>query len=267
MPEGPEVKRVGVQLAERLSGRTLKGIELLSGRYTKKDPSGYPEFLQTLPKKIVGAGVHGKFIYILCDDAFSIWNTLGMTGTWSLEQKKHSRVKFILDDGVLYYTDMRNFGTLKFARGKEALLKKLKSLGPDLLAEDVSDDVFKSRLRKRPEKTLAEVLMDQRIVAGIGNYVKAEALWFSKLSPHRTVSSLSDEEISRLNSCVKKVLRDSYESGGATIKTYESLYGGPGDFSSRLCVYGRDLDAQGHPVLREKTKDGRTTWWVPEIQK
>ena len=147
MPEGPECRRYAQSLAERLSGRTLREIEVISGRYSTKPPTGIDEFKRQLPIEIVGAGVHGKFLYWILKDELSIWNTLGMSGNWSDIERKHSRVKFVLNDGVIYFNDMRNFGTLKFVRGKYRLLEKLNSLGPDMLAQDVSDEMFIERMQ------------------------------------------------------------------------------------------------------------------------
>ena len=67
MPEGPEVKRIGVGLAKAVSGKTLVEVNLISGRYTKKHPSGWDQLISSFPLRIIGAGVHGKFIYWLCD--------------------------------------------------------------------------------------------------------------------------------------------------------------------------------------------------------
>ena len=83
MPEGPECRRMAHQLAERVSNRTIKSIEIVSGRYTKKPIENIEKFEDDLPIKIQGAGVHGKFIFFLLNSQWSIWNTLGMTGSWS----------------------------------------------------------------------------------------------------------------------------------------------------------------------------------------
>jgi formamidopyrimidine-DNA glycosylase len=89
----------------------------------------------------------------------------------------------------------------------------------------------------------------------------------ARISPHRVVSSLSDLEFSRLNDACKKVLRDSYEYGGSTIRTYQTFDGKKGGYSQFFSVYGRETCPLGHTVVREETKDKRTTHWVPELQK
>jgi formamidopyrimidine-DNA glycosylase len=267
MPEGPEVKRIGESLAERISLRTLREIKILSGRYDKKSPENFSEICSQLPVEIAGPGVHGKFIFIILKNKWSIWNTLGMTGGWSQERKKHSRIEFVLNDGSIFFNDQRNFGTVKFVNDGKLLVEKLRSLGPDMLAGDIPDDDFIKNMRRYQKKTLPEVLMNQKALAGVGNYIKAEALYLAKLSPHRTVMSLSDSEIIDLKESIQSVMKESFDSGGATIRTYKGFNGSPGEYGARFIVYNQKQDPAGNPVIKEKTKDGRTTHWVKELQK
>jgi len=268
MPEGAECKLAAEGLARALTDRTIVGIEIVSGRYAKKPFDGYAELVSELPKRVVGAGCHGKFIYILLDGGdSSLWSTLGMTGHWSRGLSSHTRVRLSLDDGTeVCYSDTRNFGTLKWSRGRRRLSEKLRTLGPDMLSDDVSHERFQAALLRKPKWTLTEALMDQGIIAGVGNYVKAESLWHARLSPHRKVDSLCQEEFEILNDSIKKVLRDSYQSLGATIKSYKDFEGKKGGYGERFSCYGRELDSDGEEVTREETLDGRTTWWVPTRQ-
>lgn len=266
MPEGPECRRYAMDLAERVSNRTLLSVEMVSGRYTKKPPTGIDSFTAHLPCKIVGAGVHGKFIYWILSDELSIWSTLGMTGAWSSVETKHTRVKFNLNDGAVYYNDQRNFGTLKFVRGKFQLIEKLKSMGPDMLANDVEDELFIERLRTKPEWQITKALMEQSIVAGVGNYIKSDSLWLARISPLRKVTDISDEELCNLNRSIKHVMRESFQSGGATIKTYKSFDGSEGQYARRFLVYNQDNDPDGNAVKKQTTDDKRSTFWVPEVQ-
>ena len=266
MPEGPECRRMSLQLSEEVSNKNLVDISVESGRYTKKPIEGMEKILQETPLKIRGTGVHGKFIFFLLDNEWSIWNTLGMTGGWSRKPAKHARVRLVLEDGPIFYNDTRNFGTLKFVQGKQPIIDKLNSLGPDLLAEECADEVFVNSLRRKDKKTIVEALMDQSVVSGVGNYVKAEALYLAKISPHRTVSSLTNSELCDLNAAVRSVLVNSFESGGATLQSYQDFYGEVGDATQRFAVYGRKADPEGRDIIKEQTKDGRTTHWVPAIQ-
>lgn len=267
MPEGPEVKRVGESLAERISLKKLKEIKILSGRYQKTCPENFLEISNQLPVEIAGPGVHGKFIFIILKNKWTIWNTLGMTGGWSEKREKHSRVEFVLEDGSVFFNDQRNFGTIKFVNDSNLLVSKLRSLGPDMLASNISDSDFLKIMRRYQKKTLPEVLMNQSAIAGVGNYIKAECLYLSKLSPHRIVSSVSDDELINLKSNICSVMKESFESGGATIRTYKGFNGESGEYGSRFIVYNQKQDPAGNSVIKEKTKDGRNTHWVPEVQK
>jgi formamidopyrimidine-DNA glycosylase len=109
--------------------------------------------------------------------------------------------------------------------------------------------------------------MDQTLVSGVGNYVKAEALYLSKISPHRLVSSLSNNELHNLNVATRSVLVNSFDSGGATLQSYKDFYGEAGDATQRFAVYGRKIDPKGQEIIKEQTKDGRTTYWAPTVQK
>ncbi len=266
IPEGPEVRRYAIDLAKRLTGRDLLEVSIKSGRYLKKVPVEFERFSNDLPMHILGAGSHGKFLYILLEYQNSIWSTLGMTGQWSNQKGQHSRVEFILNDGSVFYNDIRNFGTLKFVKGKETLIKKLQSLGPDLLSEVCSNDTFIARLRTQNKKTIVQALMDQSVVAGVGNYIKADALWLSKLSPHRIVSGVSDKDLIILNGNIRKIMVESFQSGGTTIQSYSDFNGAPGEYGSKFIVYNKKVDPDGNPILSEQTKDGRTTWWSPKRQ-
>ena len=267
-PEGAEVKLFGESLAAVVSGKDIVSVDVLSGRYKKSAVEGLDLFRARLPAKVIGVGVHGKFLYwIVTNDVF-IYSTLGMTGSWSVNATKHSRVVFRLgDDTQVFFNDQRNFGTLKMVPGRQGLLKKLQSLGPDMLSENVSDSKFTECLMKKPEWTLSEALMDQSVVCGVGNYVKAESLYQSRLSPHRQVNTLSAGDFTRLNQSIKLVLQEASTRGGASIQTYRDFDGNEGEYSQRFLVYNQQQDPDGNEVVREQTADGRTTHWVPSVQK
>lgn len=280
MPEGPEVRRLVDQIRSEVVGLKIVKAQILSGRYTKTVPTGWTKFISYNPYIIEDVKCKGKFIWFELKSADGtphfIWNTLGMSGGWSYHPEesshKHARLRLSLNSGrFLDFVDMRNFGTLHFYSDLDGLVatqKKLKSIGRDFLQEEISDNSFKTNmLFHASHKTVPEALMNQKIFSGVGNYLKAEAMYLAKISPHRKVGSLSDEEFSRLNQAIHSLIRESYESGGSTLQTYKDLYGNSGNFSSRFAVYKQKKDPQGNPVAKLKTKDGRTTYWVPAIQK
>jgi len=253
-------------LAEVWSGKTLDSVIIDSGRYTKKSPSGLDLLQHNLPTTIVGCGAHGKFIYAICSNEFFIWFTLGMTGYFSQEQTDHSRVKFVFRDSETWFNDQRNFGTIKFVKGRHKMIEKLESFGPDMLAEDVSDKKFCNQMRKKPTWALCKAMMDQSIVAGIGNYIKSDSLWLARLAPNKIIGECSDAELAILNRSIKSVMRESLKNGGATIRTFKNFDGTVGEYGSKFLVYNKKQDIDGNAVVKEQTADGRTSWWCPSIQ-
>ena len=273
MPEGAEVRIISEGLSRNVGIRKITSITALSGRYTRKQIPGLDDF-RTLIKekgsvKVTGVGVKGKLIFWMLTDETFLLNTLGMTGDWSIDENhKYARVKFDFNSGdPVYFVDMRNFGTIKLIKGKRKFLEKLESLGPDMLNEDVTFENFSLSLDKKPHWTIARALMNQSIVAGVGNYVKAESLYRAKISPHRVIGSLSSSEMKSLNNAIKTVLRLAYVGRGASIRDYKDVDGNPGTATLEFMVYGLKKDPLGHKVIKEKTDDGRTTHWVPNIQK
>lgn len=293
MPEGPECTIVATQLDNAARGWSLTNVELLTGRYTKKEPAGFSEFMEYLKeesKYIHGVLNKGKFIYWLLEGGV-IFSTLGMSGTYKTEDNKYARVRFDIKDNVpgrisptksLYYSDMRNFGTLKFIskNPKQELDKKLSTIGPDMLNEPCDEKTWLSICEKRKNNSLVKFLMEQKNVSGVGNIYKSESLFLSALAPHRKVGECNKEELLRLYKSVKTVLKNSLESGGATIRNYSDLYNNQGDyvaFPSKaddmmkarigVMVYSQKEDPYGNPVERIVLDDKRTTHWSPEIQK
>ena len=108
--------------------------------------------------------------------------------------------------------------------------------------------------------------MDQKAVAGIGNYIKAEALYMAKINPKSRVGNLSDDELNELGRASMWVIKASYKARGATIRNYKWPNGDVGDYKFEFQVYSQPTDPSGNKVIREQTADKRTTHWVPEIQ-
>jgi formamidopyrimidine-DNA glycosylase len=270
MPEGPEVKTT-TDFLSTFKGKSFSSFAVLSGRYTKK--GGIPnDSVAVLPATIKSVDCKGKFIYFtfVCEDnsEYYMFSTLGMTGMWSREKTKHSRFCIFFDDeDILYYNDIRNFGTLKFVKNKSDLDKKLKTLGPDVLNCNIDWQGFRNRFLKKHNKTITECLMDQSVVCGIGNYLKSEILYSSKISPHRLVKDITVNEWHDLYYNSLTIPQRSYKLGGATIKDYRKADGTKGSFSRRFAVYNCKTDPKNNIIIKETTKDKRSTYWVPEIQK
>ena len=262
MPEAPEVKLFVDKIKKEYSLKVVEKIEVLSGRYLNKPIIGLENIRD---KTLISCKCKGKFIWFDFGETI-IFNTLGMTGSWNSSKTKHSRIKVhFKDDNKLYYNDIRNFGTFHLKTRVE-LKQKLQSLGPDMLSCPPNVNDFISRLRKKDNKNICEVLMNQKIVSGIGNYIKAESLWYSRINPHSFVKDLTDENLETLYKAVLFVINKSYKEQGASIQSYYTFDGNKGTAVSGFVVYGKNKDYHGYNVLKEQTLDKRTTHWVKERQ-
>ena len=267
MPEGPEVKTT-VDFLKQFENKILTNLDVLSGRYIKKAIHNLDNADWQPPLKIEKVACKGKFIYFCLSNNVYFFNTLGMTGSWSDVPTKHTRVKFAFQGGeILYFNDIRNFGTLKIILDKKELDTKLKSLGPDILTTNIDWKEFKNQFTKKSNKTVAECLMNQSLLSGVGNYLKAEILYCSEISPHRLIKNIKDTEWKKLHSNTLAQARRSYKLGGATIATYRQPNGKEGLYNRRFAVYNQKMDPVGNEVIKEQTADKRTTHWVPNIQK
>jgi formamidopyrimidine-DNA glycosylase len=270
MPESPEVARVHDGLMAELRGAIIVEFNVLGGRFLKRGPSGLENI--NLPTQVVSAGRKGKFMWFQFTGNQFMWCTLGMSGKWAKTREPHSHFEIKLSNGTsLYFVDQRRFGTIKFSMEPEELRKKLATLGLDLLNDSIRDveesiDQFSSLLDKRSSKTIAEALMDQRICAGVGNYIKCETLYSAKISPYRLVKNVSYSERESLFIEIRRIMRASYMQGGASIRNYQQVNGNDGQYIFYFKVYAQKLDPLGNTVIREETLDGRTTHWVPSVQ-
>lgn len=227
---------------------------------------------------VIDVNVKGKFMWWELANGWYVWSTYGMSGQWVFDAQggtpKHAVVSFYLalpaaDFGdyhdTLHFKDPRHFGTVKFSRGREALDAKLATLGPDMLASPPGMIEFRQIIRRKGARTLAEAVMDQHTICGVGNYIKAEALYLARLSPHRKCESLTDTDADRLRDSIVDVMQRSYMSKGTSVYSYSNVDGTRGSFADQLCVYGKAM-AHGHKVVKEETLDGRMTHWVPSVQ-
>jgi len=271
MPEGAEVRILAEELNSNFKNKTFVDINVLSGRYKNNgNPVGMNDFLKKLPVKITEVKWKGKLIYFVFDNGWYMLNTLGMSGGWTFKKEKHSNVAFKFKENIpiVYFRDMRNFGTIKFIEGADTLNEKLSKIGPDMLNEETTFNVFKKHLKKKTNenKPISQILMDQKNVSGVGNYIKSECLYISKISPHRKLKDINDIELKLLFNAIKKVITDSYNSQGMSLRDFKNIEDKEGDYQMKLVVYGRKFDDLGNKVKTETTKDKRTTHWVPDVQ-
>jgi len=280
MPEGPEVRSLVDQLNRNVKNKTLKSIEIKKGRYVKHGPpKGYKKFIKELPLKVKKVNCKGKFIYWEFKNSdFSMWNTLGMSGWWVKTDQKHSNIKFTFNDSVLYFKDMRNFGTFTFC-DKSNLEKKLNTLGPDILeTKDEVDEFIRKVEKKRSDIMIGSVLLDQKIAAGCGNYLRSECLYIARISPFREVGNMKKEELIKIWDILRQLGWYFYdEKKGIKKGIINSKYKirskykktGPSDYKPGegfFLVYRQDKDPLGNKVLHKKIKT-RMVHYVESLQK
>ena len=267
MPEGVEVKLSADNIGPLVVGKKVYHISVGDkSRYRDNFPDGMLEF----PKdcRIVSVKTKGKFMYWGFDNGWYLLNTFGMSGQWSPIAGKHPCLVIQLEGGSeeMVFNDPRHFGTIKFTSNVKELTKKLNELGWDPLQTDFEKSLpwvqYKLALNK---KLIGEVLMDQGVFAGVGNYIRAEALYLSKLNPFRAANKLSADESRRLCQAILDVMQESYKYQGATIQTYKTAYGEEGKYSSCFKVYGQKKDPLGNPIITQDS-GGRTLHWCPTIQ-
>ena len=261
---------------QRWVGSELLSPPLMGGRYDEVYPSGWEDFASTVSAgiKVTSIAAKGKFLYWTFDNDWSMWITLGMSGTWARNPEKHEAMRLYFmpgtDDDTVSFVDARHFGTVKFVKGREELEKKLQSMMFDFLDGPKSTTAIWHFLRDARksllDKEVSVALMDQSVFPGIGNYLRAEILYASQVSPWRKLRHVTYDEFDRICINAHIIMKNSYESGGATIATYRDANGEKGKYTSRFAVYGRKTDPEGNEVKREKTPDGRTIHWVPAVQ-
>ena len=281
MPEGPEVKVIIDGLNAVLKNKYLLDIELTStGRYRKKAPNGFNDFESFVIKKnpkIEKIQCKGKFIYFIINNGWYIFNQLGMSGMWSHQPQKHtcliltytkiSPTKRQITSNPnqlhkLYFIDQRHFGLFEFTSKKSILNQKLNALGPDILNEPVSINIFIQRITQHPNKNICKVLMDQKIISGIGNYLKSEILYEAHIHPITNINKLSSLNLKNLYKASRRLIKASYLAQGNSLRHYKNVESIKGTFEFKLKVYGRKKDPNGNQVKRILTPDNRNTYFV-----
>lgn len=284
MPESPELAVSRDRLKKIIEGRNILSVSPgLTGRYTKKLPDGHEEVSALLksngPAKIKEVGTHGKFMWWWLkmpqiQDAFFLHCTYGMAAQWNGSPSKHTAYvveygtsPITRDNGYLYFNDQRHFGTIKFVRGGEAHRRKLATLGPCILSGGLTLEIFAEKMLKKPTRIIAEALMDQSVVAGVGNYLRAEILYDCGVDPWRNVTELASEEYVKLCEATVRIAEASYKSQGASIKTYRNVDGSTGTTQFDFKAYGRKECPSGHEITRRQDGNGRMIHWCERCQK
>lgn len=199
--------------------------------------------------------------------------SLGMEGRFQYVKERHSHICFDLnDEEKLYFEDSRRFGRVDIMSAADEK-KYLSDLGPDLLQHALTtwitetewNAIYKPKLLKRK---ICDILLDQSILAGIGNYLASEILYYAGINPLRIGNTITAEELELIRIHAHKVVLCSYEHGGFTLYNFISPSKKLGKYPA--AVYGKNKDPNGYKVIHQKTsnaKGARSVHYVTELQK
>ncbi len=267
MPELPEVETIRGQLGPRLEGRTLALVEILDPRLTRPlDPREIAAELQG--ERIARVERRGKYLIVRLEGGGALLVHLRMTGSFGFEPTSHERAVVELEDGSrLVYRDVRRFGTWLVVPGEELESYISGKNGPEPLGPRFTTAWVAGRLAVR-RAPLKAVLLDQRVVAGLGNIYADEALWRARLSPLRPANRLGRDEVTRLVRAIRAALRAGIERHGSTLSDYRTPEGARGTMQEEFRVYGRGGDPCprcGTPIVKTRV-GGRGTWYCLRCQ-
>ncbi|MBV1690890.1 bifunctional DNA-formamidopyrimidine glycosylase/DNA-(apurinic or apyrimidinic site) lyase [Novosphingobium sp. G106] len=270
MPELPEVETTVRGLARYLEGERITRVAVNRPDLRRPFP---PNLVQALTgAKVTGLGRRAKYGLIETDRNQTMVFHLGMSGRWRIEPDspdKHDHLVLETGSGhVLALNDARRFGSVDLIdTDKLDQWPPFAALGPEPLGDSLTPRHLAQAFAGRfaPVKPL---LLDQRIVAGLGNIYVCEALYRARIRPDKEAGKVTRAAIERLVPAIKAVLAESIEAGGSTIRDYAQPNGELGYFAASWQVYGRE----GQPCpcggkVERFTQGGRSTFWCPKCQK
>jgi formamidopyrimidine-DNA glycosylase len=275
MPELPEVETVRRGLALKMNGRRIVRAELRRADLRRPFPTALAAHLEGA--RIGALGRRGKYILIELDADGLLLLHLGMSGRVTasheiLPDARHDHVVLTLDDGtIIRFNDPRRFGLLDYVkRGEEAQHPLLSGLGPEPLEAEFNSSYLAGALAGKMTP-IKSALLDQRIVAGLGNIYVCEALFRSGISPRRLAGSIGLGRAERLIEGIRSVLTEAIAAGGSSLRDYVQADGELGYFQHSFAVYGRE----GEPCpgcdcgggVRRIVQSGRSTFFCAKRQR
>ncbi|MBD1146641.1 bifunctional DNA-formamidopyrimidine glycosylase/DNA-(apurinic or apyrimidinic site) lyase [Pelagibacterales bacterium SAG-MED28] len=260
MPELPEVEVVKRSLVDKIQNSIVKAVKINDGRLRYRvDKNKIKKIIGLRIKKI---SRRSKFLLFFFNNKTVMIVHLGMTGKFFFinqkntkyktsfyydinedKDKRHDRVIFNLSKNrKLIYNDVRKFGFIKFDQIKNIDQNlHLKNLGPEPLKKNFNFSYFKKYIINK-NRTIKDILMDQKFISGLGNIYVNETLFFSGIKPTKKVKNLSDSEIRQIIKFTKKILSKAITLGGSSIKNFSSDNGKKGSFQEYFSVYGKKGD-------------------------
>lgn len=279
MPELPEVETIRKGLAKALQNSRVADVTLRRSGLRNPFPNHFAKTL--VGRKMTGFRRRAKYILADLEGGFIWLIHLGMSGSFrtvpksqALTPEPHDHVIITLDCGMrLVYNDPRRFGQMDvFETALEATHPSLKSIGPEPLEKSFDGNALAQRLKGK--KTAIKIaLLDQRVVAGVGNIYACEALYRAGIDPRKTAGRIKKDKIDALALAIKTVMRAALASGGSTLRDHRQLDGSTGYFQHSFDVYGRagqpcgQCTCSNKSSVRSTSQAGRTTFFCPVKQK
>ncbi|RNC73283.1 MAG: bifunctional DNA-formamidopyrimidine glycosylase/DNA-(apurinic or apyrimidinic site) lyase [Desulfuromonadales bacterium] len=270
MPELPEVETTLRGIAPHVTGRTVTAVVARVPKLRLPIPS---ELGTTLPGQTIDrAERRAKYLLLRCSGGTLILH-LGMSGTLRIVPAgtppgKHDHLDIVLANGTsLRFRDPRKFGLVLWTTGDPLAYPLLANLGPEPFS-DVFDGGYLHRLGRTRRAAIKLLLMDNRVVVGVGNIYANEALFRARIRPDRPACALGEDECHRLAAAVREVLRDAIAMGGTTLRDFTVAEEPSGYFRIHLAVYGRGDEpchACGEPVQQSRLGN-RSTWFCSRCQ-
>jgi formamidopyrimidine-DNA glycosylase len=273
MPELPEVENVKNTLNEFLPGKIISDVKVYWENIIK-----FPEpeaFIHTLKgQAFEHVYRRGKFLifHLEKDTLVSHLRMEGKYGLYDVKEPedKHTHVIFSFTDGTeLRYRDVRKFGTMHvYPKGTEENHLPLSTLGVEPLSDSLTASLMKTLFAKT-KRNIKAVLLDQSIIAGLGNIYVDEVLFQAKIHPEIPANELSIHRLKKLKEAITNILSEAVKHGGSTIRSYTNSMGESGGFQLKLFVYGRKNEpcrVCGHAIERTVVA-GRGTHICRKCQK
>ena len=271
MPELPEVETVRRGITPHIEGESIESVVIRHPTLRWPIPS---ELQQLLPGKIVRRIERRAKYLLLHVDTGTLILHLGMSGTLRVlaantPAVKHDHFDLVMNNGqLLRLNDPRRFGAVLWSEHPVEQHPLINALGPEPLDQQFSGDYLFERSRKR-NVAIKQLIMDNKIVVGVGNIYASESLFLSGIDPQRKAGSISKARYQRLVESIKQVLADAIKQGGTTLKDFTQSDGRPGYFAQQLRVYGRTGESctQCSSTIKQITQGQRTTFFCPRCQR
>ena len=269
MPELPEVETT-VKSLNILKNKKVTNLDVQTKKLRYSVP--HTELKKIINYKIINLRRIAKYIIVDFDNSRSVIIHLGMSGRLktlkiSMPIKKHDHLVFKFNNYQLIFNDPRRFGFVDIVESdKISNIRYIKKLGIDALDKNLSTEYLYKKFHKS-EVLIKQLLLNQYIVAGIGNIYASEILFDAKISPLIKGKILNKYQIGTIIQSIRKILKKAIKYGGSSINDYVSPDGTVGNFQNNFKVYGRE----GHKIkgcdIKKEVLYGRSTFFCPEIQK